>query len=87
MITITLTNEQISAVVKPVDDRYRALFNSEIDSNDKRFKQQERKFTRRIDAANAKTAEWKQRYSETRKQLLEARTEIVELRRTLRERY
>jgi len=85
MTTITLTQEQIAAVVGPAT----AAWNSDIrrvkTQADKAYMSLQRRTDRRVESANARAAEWKQHYGEARKQLLEARAEIVELKRRLRE--
>lgn len=87
MNMIILTPAQVEAITTPAIQPYKARLSIEADRHSIVIKRLERKHERQLNASKTRIAEWKQRYRETRKHLLEARAEIVELKRTLRERY
>ena len=73
MTTITLTPKQIASIAKPVDGRA-----------EKALASYKRRADARVARADARTVEWKQHYRQARKSLIEARSEINELKRRLR---
>lgn len=85
MTTITLSLHQVASIVEPRVIELCDRHDKEMARAVKAYDALQRRSNRRVDAANARAAEWKQHYGEARKQLLEARAEIVELKRRLRE--
>lgn len=84
MSTITLTEGQEWLIAAPyIVERDKAVAQAEAKAA-KAYTALQRRTDTRIDKAKQETTEWKQRYNETRKQLIAARTEIIDLKRRLR---
>lgn len=70
-MNITLTREQIASITAPI-----------VEAHSKAAASIKRNADARVDRANARTVEWKQRYSATRKLLLETQKKLRLLRQT-----
>lgn len=84
MTIITLTEGQEWLIAAPyIVERDKAVAQAEARAA-KAYTALQRRTQSRIDKAKQETIEWKQRYLETRKQLIATRTEISDLKRRLR---
>jgi hypothetical protein len=84
-MNLTLTLAQVETITAPAIQQYKARMAIEANGHAIKVKRIESKHRRKLDAANARTADWKARYQMTRKNLLAAMTEIQELKRRLRD--
>lgn len=78
MTTIELTPEQIVELLLPIVKKERH-------QSERKYASLQRRTDARVKRAKARTAEWKQRYSDARKDLIKARSEINTLKRRLRD--
>ena len=83
-MNITLTPEQILALVKPIEDRYDIALKGAKAKLAKESESMQRKANTKLNAANQRASEWKQSYQAARKNLLAAQAEITDLKRRLR---
>lgn len=88
MFKITLTQAQVDAVA----DFYRKGYENVILGLEKDHTKQlekaqaayaalQRRTNSRVDRANARAADWKSRYNDIRKQLIDTRTELFEMKK------
>lgn len=84
MTTITLTLEQQDAIAQPYVAAHIRRAAQEKAEAAKAYAALQHRTDARVERADQRTAEWKQRYSEARKNLLAAHAEIATLKRRLR---
>lgn len=88
MFKITLTQAQVDEIA----DFYRKGYENVILSMEKDHKKKlekaqvayaslQRRTNARVDRANARTADWRSKYNDIRKSLIEARTELFEMKK------
>lgn len=82
---LTLTPEQVQQVLVPAQAQHEKDLAAKDKAHRLTYEALQRRTARRIVKANARTTDWKSRYTDTRKNLIEARNEVNELKRRLRE--
>lgn len=85
MTTITLTHEQVQSVLTKHIAPLTAQLAADVKKNDSRIAGVKRRADKRVENARNKTSEWRQRYGDMRKRLLEMQAENAELRRIIRD--
>lgn len=83
-MNITLTSEQVALIAKPIEDRLEQTLRDADAKAARAAATLQRRTEAKVDAANQRANEWKQRYQATRKNLLSAYAEITELKRRSR---
>lgn len=81
---LTLTPEQVQQVLVPAQAQHEKDLAAKDKAHRLTYESLKRRTDRRVDRANARTTDWKSRYNDTRKNLIEARNEIHELKCRMR---
>lgn len=84
MTVITLTPEQVQAIVAPVRAEHQKALALASKAYESKAKAAQRRADARVLRARQSTKQWKVQYTETRSKLLAAQAEIVALKRRLR---
>jgi chromosome segregation ATPase len=82
-MNITLTPEQVRQITLPALEDTLAKIADLAKEHAKEIALIKRIEGRKLEAAKAKSANWKMRYTETRSELLKARAEVYQLRKEL----
>lgn len=84
MNTITLTPDQVKAVVAKHALEFDRQLAMNVTNYNKIIAATKRRADAKVDRANQRTTDWKLKYEETRRKLLAAQAEIVALKRRLK---
>jgi hypothetical protein len=82
--TLALTPEQVQQILAPAQAQHEKDLAAQLKTHRLAYEALQRRTDRRVDRANARTTDWKSRYNDTRKNLIEARDEIHALKCRMR---
>jgi pyruvate/2-oxoglutarate dehydrogenase complex dihydrolipoamide acyltransferase (E2) component len=81
---LTLTPEQVQQILAPAKAQHDKDLAAERKTHRLAYEALQRRTNARLVKSNARADDWKSRYSDTRKNLIDARNQINELKRRLR---
>ena len=82
---LTLTPEQVQQILVPAQAQHEKDLAAQIKTHRLAYEALQRRTNARLAKSNARADDWKSRYSDARKGLIEARTQVNELKRRLRD--
>jgi chromosome segregation ATPase len=81
---LTLTPEQVQQILAPQQAQHEKDLAAERKTHSRAYEALQHRTNARLAKSNARADDWKSRYSDTRKNLIDARNQINELKRRLR---
>lgn len=82
---LTLTPEQVQQILVPAQAQHEKDLAAERKTHRLAYEALQRRTNARLAKSNARADDWKSRYADARKGLIEARTQVNELKRRLRD--
>lgn len=82
---LTLTPEQVQQILAPAQAQHEKDLAAERKTHRLAYEALQRRTNARLAKSNARADDWKSRYADARKGLIEARTQVNELKRRLRD--